>query len=107
MEEVRGIIHNILHNQNLLLMLPKEKWLLQIQIGSRSMTIALSRNGIEIQDNTNVQSELICSEEDWISIATGQCKLRQCIRLGKTKYKGSFRQLLSLEALLFLQAKIN
>lgn len=107
MEEVSRFIHNILHQSNLLLVLPQEKWSLHIQIGSKNITIELSRSGIKILENNNNGSELICSEEDWYAMTTGECKLRQCIRLGNTVYKGNFRTLLLLESLLFLQSIIK
>lgn len=107
MEEVERFIHSVVHNQNLLLLLPKEKWQLNIQIGIRKLTIELSKNGIEIQNSDDVKTKLICTEEDWLAIVSGVCKLRQCIRLGSTVYTGNFSSLLMLESLFFLQAKVK
>lgn len=106
MEEVVNFIDNISNKRHLLSLLPKERWQLHIRIGSMKIGVSLSSNVVEINHIDQSNGILTCSEEDWQSIITGECKLRQCIRLGNTDYKGNFRSLLMLESIFFLQVPV-
>lgn len=103
MKEITTLIENISSKPNLLLLLPKEKWSLMLQIGSKKSGISFAKQEIQLCIPKHVNATLVCSEEDWITLLAGEYKLRQYIRLGSTVYKGSFRSLLMLESLLFLQ----
>lgn len=103
MREIMNLIENVACKQYILSLLPKKNWKLMIQIGTEKIGLSFSKQKIEICTFDNRGNMLICSEEDWTSLIEGEHKLRQCIRLGSTIYKGSFRSLLMLESLLFLQ----
>lgn len=108
MEEqlLEGFIAAVRANHHLLPLLPRENWILGINIDNNQWILSFSREEIGIAaERTPANSILHCSLQDWLGIINGEQKLRQLLKMGSTFYEGTFRSLLMLESIFFLCSK--
>ena len=101
---IESFLLNIETNEYLQPLLPKEEWVLMIQVNDRQWRLSVSKDAVQLCScQKEVNSRLICSFDDWRDMLTGQCKLRQVLKLGDAIYEGTFRSLLMLESIFYLQ----
>ncbi|MBD1380793.1 SCP2 sterol-binding domain-containing protein [Metabacillus arenae] len=103
---ITEIMENLSKNQLLKPLLYRKEVIIEVSNNEMTFFFSLHEEGVFIvDDETSPNIRIRGKQNELIEIFTGKIKLQQSIKMGLIKFEGTYRSLLNLESILWMNSE--